>query len=378
MSDPFRRIFLDALELILKKEPAKKTLIELLQLATPGLDESNLNSPTEKRKLFRTFLARVHPDKHPTDTDRATRLCQDAKIFYENCVLTSPTPKKKRRKPSTAFPLAFTSKEKWPHISFAMDDDGGAARTCAEVSCLVSFQCINARGAIAHGKKTHLYFNSAAAIKKAKHISSSKDMFEFHGGPKELSSAEEIKTEIMERGPVVSTSFEPNEAFLKHHTILRRQKEFLIVGWIQQPAGEVWVVAPLYDFDCASLAVHVSFGQFGIDDCCVAPKSSLEHITWESGPYLDIDMSKVDAGWMTGWSSMFHETPHLSDLEPLLKEIGTVWISPSSDNQQQNQLVCIRDKSKKAHSRKGTLTSIKWVENKCWKININFEQTASC
>lgn len=162
MADPFRRIFLDMLERILKKTPNQETLMELLQLATPELDESSLTNPSESKKLFRTLLTRVHPDKHPADSGRATRLCQDVKIFYESCgvSLSSPEPNRKKRKSgsptSTAFPLEFRSKEKWPHIGFLLrgvQEEHMADETVA--SCLVAYQCINARGAIAHGKNYH-------------------------------------------------------------------------------------------------------------------------------------------------------------------------------------------------------------------------------
>lgn len=171
MGDPFRRLFLDTLELILKKEPDQETLLVLLQLATPGLDESCLNNRSETKKIFRTLLTRVHPDKHPTDSDRATRLCHDVKVFYENCGMSSPEPKQKKRRKSgspksTAFPLEFRSREKWPHIDFTMRD-AETQLTRAEVSCLVAYQCINTRGAIAHGKKISNKFSHEQAINRA-------------------------------------------------------------------------------------------------------------------------------------------------------------------------------------------------------------------
>jgi len=37
MSDPFRRLFLDQVDIIIKKDPSREVLLTLLQLATPGL-----------------------------------------------------------------------------------------------------------------------------------------------------------------------------------------------------------------------------------------------------------------------------------------------------------------------------------------------------
>mmetsp|Transcript_33241 Transcript_33241/g.54307 ORF Transcript_33241/g.54307 Transcript_33241/m.54307 type:complete len:256 (+) Transcript_33241:307-1074(+) len=253
-----------------------------------------------------------------------------------------------------------------------MADNTKNGRSSAEVSCLVAYQCINARGAIAHGKNIQLKFSSEQAIEKVKQGLGAKEVLGGFGGAKELSSAEEIKEEIMKRGPVVSTSFEPNEAFLDQNSSLRQQMDFLIVGWTQEPAGEVWIVAPLAASNFLLPNVHVSFGQFGIDDCCVAPIDSLENLPWESGPYLDINMTGVDVGWRTGWEALTHNVTKISDIEPLLKEIGTVRISsPRNGVPPQDHLVCIRDINKKAHSRRGILRSVEWIKNQ-WKITVSF------
>ena len=46
MSDPFRRLFLDQVDIIIKKEPSREVLLTLLQLATPGLGELLKKSDT--------------------------------------------------------------------------------------------------------------------------------------------------------------------------------------------------------------------------------------------------------------------------------------------------------------------------------------------
>jgi len=373
MSDPFRRHFLDMLELVLKKEPSHDTQLELLQLATPDLDESTLNNHAATKKSFRTLLTRVHPDKHPKDVERATRLCQDVKVFYEKCSLASPEPdKKKRRKSGTpnAFPLEFSSKDEWPYISFDFEDEPKTVRTCAQTCCVVATQCINARGAIVHGKQVQRYYGSEKAIEKAEHAAGSKEVFhKYFGGTKGLCGVEEIKEEIMERGPVVSTSFEPNEAFLNRNSVFRHQKELLIVGWTQHQEGEVWIVQ-LFSSASAliSLTAYISVGQFGVDDCCAAPIDSLENVSWEHGPYFDLDMTRAD-GWRTSLG-IKENFANFGELEPLFKVIGKLNIS-SVGAVKQEHLICVRDKNKKAHSRTGVLRSIEFIDNK-WTIRVDF------
>lgn len=368
MSDPFRRLFLDTLELVLKKEPSKESLHELLQLTTPGLEESSVSvsNSSETKKLFRTLISRVHPDKHPTDNERATKLCQDANIFYQQCLVAPP--QKKKRKVSMSprskpFPQHFKSKEKWPHIDLPIKCDTIDKCTGPQANCLVAYQCINARGAIAHGKRITRSFTSDQALEKAKICTGGREVFRSFGGTKELNSIDEIKEEIMTRGPVVSTSFKPNATFLKHNPTLRCQSEYLIVGWTQEPVGEVWIVSPLVS---PIMFVYVSCGQFCVDDCCIAPISSLQDTTWECGPYYDVDMSHVRDNWRGAPTELKFYVPSISKLEPLLKEIGTLDISSG-----QGQKVCIRDVHKRAHSKIGTLQSIKWVANQ-WEIVVHF------
>lgn len=80
MGDPFRRIFLDQVELIINGEANRETVLLLLQLVKPTLQ--SLGSRTESGKVYKILLARVHPDKHPQDASRATRLCQAVQDFY--------------------------------------------------------------------------------------------------------------------------------------------------------------------------------------------------------------------------------------------------------------------------------------------------------
>ena len=93
----------------------------------------------------------------------------------------------------------------------------------------------------------------------------------------------------------------------------------LIVGWRLTPYGEAWIIHPLMDYDgdtvakpdigvgenvhssCSSSTsaigtsnmIHIGFGQFGINERCLAPNTSLNHISWQPGPYFDSDFREA-------------------------------------------------------------------------------------
>jgi len=344
-------------------------MLELLQLATPEMEESSLNNRTETRKLFRTLVARVHPDKHPKDVERATRLCQDVQIFYDKCLTSTPKPKKKARTSSSpnssACPFDFNASNKWPHIDFHKPH--AAHGTTAELACMVAFQCINSRGAIAHGKKTELCYTNKYVTTEAKRLTSVRMVFDSFGGTKELDDIEDIKQELMSRGAVVSTSFCPSDGFLDANPTMGHQNDYLIIGWTQLPAGEVWLVRPLHQRGTVVPSpVHVAIGQFGIDECCLAPTNDFDNIPWEDGPYYDGNMKGCEEKWRTCTKIIFFLSSW-AELEPIMKTVGTINTNSSSPN------ITIRNKEKIAHSRKGRLRSFGWIEEKKkWKLCFEF------
>lgn len=146
-------------------------------------------------------------------------------------------------------------------------------------------QCINARGAIAHGQKTENIF-TAENMSQHTDVTAALDC---RGGTKYLTSATEIKKELMENGPVVSTSFVPSKAVVSGAGLLRsrvnKQHELLLIGWTLAAYGEMWLAMPL---DRQLEPIRIAFGQFGIDEMVMAPKNSFENVPWQSGPYLDL------------------------------------------------------------------------------------------
>lgn len=372
MSDPFRRLFLDQVDIIVKKDPSREVLLTLLQLATPGL--VSLGSATETKKTFRALLLRVHPDKHPDD-QRATRICQDVKTFYDKCMASAPsanttrTPAAKKQRTgsspnNTLYPLEFNAINKWSHIQYDIPYVQ-PQMTSQRMSNAVAYQCINARGAIAHGKKIELHFGNSQI---ANCLSTSvEQVFSSFGGTKQMHDIDEIKDELMKNGPVVSTSFCPTDAFLSTNSIGKSdnsiQNKILVVGWKQLASGEVWIVQPLYhNGGLTSQVVYVAMGQFGIDNCCLAPKSNLENKPWQPGPYYNANMTAVENVWRTARSINCHTV----SIDSLFKDIGTISLGV-------HPTVTVRDKIKLAHSRKATLTSVEWVQERHqFKLTFNF------
>ena len=85
----------------------------------------SLGNTNETKKTFKALLLRVHPDKHPGD-ERATRICQDVKTFYDDCLAS--TPARKKKKPSSythgsspnsmGYALEFNVANRWSHIQY--------------------------------------------------------------------------------------------------------------------------------------------------------------------------------------------------------------------------------------------------------------------
>ena len=97
MSDPFRQFFLDTVrKTITNQEPNEYSLLSLLQIVSPNLTIDDLLSyqPDERRKIFKSLVLRIHPDKHLSKNDsetssdnnnRVTELFQNVQNFYKAC-----------------------------------------------------------------------------------------------------------------------------------------------------------------------------------------------------------------------------------------------------------------------------------------------------
>jgi hypothetical protein len=180
------------------------------------------------------------------------------------------------------------------------------------------------------------------------------DIFnEFGGGVKRLPSVEAIQKELVENGPVVSLSFIPHVVYpmANHPAALipseaPKQHEVLIVGWERRGFAWFWLIKRIYNGFRNDKAepLRIAMGQFGIDEECVAPKSSFLDTCWQRGPHFNV--FRLPEGWMK--SSRLSLKVHKTELEQL----------------RINQLepFVVRDKERFAHSRRYELVAMNRIK----------------
>lgn len=81
MTDPYRKLFLDHVKAIIKKEAGKGSLEELLKSASPELTKEQLMTPALRGAAFKTLRKRIHPDNHTSERDTAAILHRDVRGF---------------------------------------------------------------------------------------------------------------------------------------------------------------------------------------------------------------------------------------------------------------------------------------------------------
>lgn len=369
MNDPFKQFFIDSVKNIIIQEPSPKSLYSLLKIVSPQMTMEELMSKDTK-KMLKVLKARIHPDKHDS-SDRATQLFQDVQLFYDECINSLNKTSKRRKRPNSAnerkegehvFPDEFSIHKKWPVASASINTFHGHGVVINKNSTSTStksnqpvyplpangiidketlpafqaFKCIHARGAIIHQKQITKYHSWSQIETHSKSKESVYEIFDSFGGTKELHSIEMIKEEIMASGPVVSVSFRLTTVYfnqLKKSSegttegtfvtdILNDVHELLITGWCLTPFGEAWEIEPVLSpmGPTKTSTLRIGFGQFGIDDLCLAPKSNLDHISWQPGPYFDSDFSSAP-DWRE-WSEMDLPVTD-AELKSLSKCFGT-------------------------------------------------------
>lgn len=302
--DPFRQVFLDQVKLATSKDASIIALYELLKTAMPSLKLEDVSVEPIRKKSFKTLQLRIHPDKHPGgDT---TKLYQDVLAFYDACcdsLRRGGAPRKASpNSPPTSttdFPQDFHIQDKWAFLdNLSIHNPSIESLRKCDLTALTVARCVSARGAIAHGQKTERSFPTDRMRK----FTSVQAALDFNGGTKFLSSVDAIKEELVENGPVVSTDFilhrsllsagENSTSFLP--SLAGKRHELLIVGWKLTAFGEVWLVHPL---NGQMDPIRIAFGQFGVDDCCLAPKNSFESTKWQG----DDDETIKNLQMMNGW-----------------------------------------------------------------------------
>ena len=261
------------------------------------------------------------------------------------------------------FPEEFKVQDNWPHASDIPNSDSEVINE-EDVARVMACRCINMRGAIAHGKRPGLMYEAA----DVSHCSVSEIFSNFGDGFKILVSVTDIKTELMRRGPVVSTSFKltsslansPNMSNNFLSSQVSKTHPLLITGWRVTEFGEVWIVSHL---DLNAEDHIIAFGHFDIDSECLAPRGSFENTPWQEGPYFDHDFSRVSEDWRQ-WPNL---KMHLksNDLERLGACFDSGFVSAVAS--ESHFELC--DKNRRACSRTCSLKEIGWdSERSKWRV----------
>ncbi|GFH47580.1 predicted protein [Chaetoceros tenuissimus] len=368
MERKLREIFLDQVEAVLSEDPCDESLFSLFKITSPSMKRCSLD--TDHEQHFKKLRAEIHPDKH-RNCSRAKRLFQSLTEFYDKSLdenKSAPV----RKKMKTNFPLNFSSSEKWTYINIRQMAFIPKERS---IGSFVAYQCINARGSIVHGKKTHHHYNP----KDKKDQKSAKQVFEAYGGFNILTTTDEIKDELMTRGPVVSTSFQLSDTFLSSvedrkryfdSNLKNKVHDVLITGWKHTSMGEVWQICPLvYEtLDVGEECFNIGFGQYDIDRMCIAPKRTFERWNWEYGPYFKGFIDHERDVWYS-WQSMDFSIDS-KQLEELSETVGGDLIAAATSKKK----FTLQDSKKKAHSRSCFLTKVKHEKDKshCWRVSVKF------
>jgi len=390
---------------VICKRPSPENLCELLRLVEKQQDEEitieTVENGPKRSKLYKTLRVWLHPDKHPNNP-QATNVFQNLEPFYTNCVLKLGHPvdsvdrrkshrsrkilprseqqnklvqRNKKTSPpplTNRFPPGFDVRSKWPHIDF--DRAYTPPKVCREVdiSSIIAYQCMNARGAIAHNRKITRYLST----KELKGPCHAGEIFDGYGGCVHLRTSDEIKREVMNRGPVVSVSFVPTELFMRTNQQAKvlvpsspslRRHAVLISGWKQTSFGEIWLVQSFrrYPSMMESPSIQVAAGQFGIDDDCIAPMNDFLNIAWDQEPAFDADLSS-HPDWET------FTAIKLSISSGQLEKLGDCFSDGSFINAvAQKSRFVIRDSCKISRSKPCYLKDVQWT-NGVWKIWIRF------
>ena len=292
------------------------------------------------------------------------------------------------------FPVDFVVTDQW---YFLHEQPKQKACDTHLIPTQVAYQCINKRGAIAHGRPTELQFDvnvKSKPVKSADEMAAEanpdandfymedkyskrvEDVFNELGGFKELKSISEIKREIVKRGPVVSVSFQLTATFMKSSenrnrfdpSFINNIHPVAIIGWEHTDFGEVWLIQPLVRGKDADLQ-KIAFRQYGIDENVIAPINTFDNVPWQRGPYFDIDLSDTPfPEWSTEWPGL--ETSITTvELENLGEVIADDLISPPLNRSK----FVMRDRRFIARSRQCYLTKLEWQNgDKAWRIEVSY------
>ncbi|CAB9501995.1 expressed unknown protein [Seminavis robusta] len=418
-------------KILLQSPPSRTSLYNLLLLCNPDLDASALDAPIAREKAFRAVKARLHPDKHALqEQPRVTLLFQNVQTFYVECCHAmaaqdagsryrkqtsmpsyQSTPQKtplytrrstfseggsnspKNTNNNSAF--EFNCFAKWPFLKQIQRDTPFQAVSTSELHYHLAYACLNYRGAIVHGQTIDCTYQVPANfVETAASPTSIPAVWDAAGFPTDqhlrLTSVDELKKEIQQHGPVVSTSFglDPNY----YQSISRHAGNFserhvghchplLIVGWTMTSQGSVWLVQGL-----RGTTFPMGMGQFQIDAHAMAPPTCvLLQKSWQSpGPFWDVpDISLKCLAWKEHFDSTApRATTVLStllEIVPLessdIDALGDLWNVGLHAVISERRVFVLRDKNQMAQSRRVLLRDLARVthkeKGKVWKVTVS-------
>jgi hypothetical protein len=430
--DQYRELFLRQVRQIVTatSQPGPESLHQLLKTVSPEITlEEAVHNVGTRNKAFQELKQRIQLGTNATtaagqssqsDTS-ITALIHHVDTFFDACccqlaVVKSTTvnpytnnaavpvvqkqQQQQQKVTSTAIskksafssPSEFKVTDKWPHISLhhpitpATQTFHGTSIT---LDILMAYKCINARGCIAYGAKPGLFFGWSKVEQDAARFGGTPDNLsatvekffrEKFKGAKRLEGVEAIKQELITRGPVLSVSFTLSASFAnspEHKDSycadrINQNHPVIIIGWNLTPFGEVWLVRSFDD----TVTTPIAFGQFKIDELCMAPTSDLDNVSWQGGPFVDVDMAQWPSDWRN-WTApeFFLSSSELERLSECLEGgfLVTPLSSPASANPESRRFV-IRDVARRAHSRTWYLQDIQFVSaTKQWKIRASIQ-----
>ncbi|GFH50070.1 predicted protein [Chaetoceros tenuissimus] len=354
--DRLAELILEQIEAVIERDPSEDALFDLLRIASPKISRESLTD----EKLYKKLILQVDVNKKSSLYERADKVVKTLDAFYKDCLKESSSskslknknflPPKKKGKNPTKILIKNTWKQQL-RFSASMQE---------EQSCTV---------------ENHLLPTKLKEIDREKSV---REIFEKNGGYRTLTSIGSIKEELMERGPVVSTSFKLTSAFL--NAVSCRKKVFetnlensrhpvLIVGWESTAAGEVWKICSTIRRDHTEPETHhVAFRQWGVDEECVVPKQSFETWTWQEGPYFDIDINMDYSQWCKNSQTMSFKVSS-EELCTLSTTVGGDLITASTSRKK----FTLRNARKLAQSRSCILTKAEFQAGEEWKISVKFD-----
>jgi len=264
-------------------------------------------------------------------------------------------------------PDEFQMQENWHYLNDLPEEMSNELICLDNISRLIACRCMNIRGAIVHGKRPGLIYEPEEMSYRTV-----EEVFDAFGeGYKKLKTIYEIKFELMNNGPIVSTSFKLSKAFQKGNGIdksfLSQHDEvshpILITGWKCTEFGEVWICNSI---DSSKNHI-VAFGHFCINDNCIAPKCDFRNTTWQPGPYFDYDFSNVTDDWRS-WPNlkMYLKSEDLERLGACFEHGFVSAVKPEVHFE-----LC--ERNRRAHSRTCCLKELGWdAERRKWRVATAF------